>query len=172
LDPFLRKLGIDLPIIQAPMAGVSTPEMAAAVSNTGGLGSLGVGSVDADATRQMIAAVRARTERPFQVNVFCHKPAVADVARQASWLARLGPEFARSGAKPPARLTEIYPSFLTDDAKRAVLLAESPPIVSFPFGVPGRERIGTLCAAGSCSPPRTAASASGASIPGPNGRPR
>jgi nitronate monooxygenase len=48
LDPFLRKLGIELPIILAPMAGVSTPEMAAAVSNASGLGSIGVGSVDAD----------------------------------------------------------------------------------------------------------------------------
>jgi nitronate monooxygenase len=148
LDPFLRKLGIELPIIQAPMAGVSTPEMAAAVSNAGGVGSLGVGAVDADATRQMTAAVRARTKRPFQVNVFCHKPAVADAAREASWLARLEPDFARHGAKPPARLTEIYPSFLTDDAKLAVLLAERPPIVSFHFGVPVRDRIEALRAAG------------------------
>jgi nitronate monooxygenase len=148
LHPFLRKLEIELPIIQAPMAGVSTAEMAAAVSNAGGLGSLGVGSVDAAATRQMIAAVRARTERPFQVNVFCNKPAVADAAREASWLARLGPEFARYGAKPPARLTEIYQSFLTDDAKLAVLLAERPPIVSFHFGVPARDRIEALRAAG------------------------
>jgi nitronate monooxygenase len=148
LDAFLRKLGIELPIIQAPMAGVSTAEMAAAVSNAGGLGSIGVGSVDADATRQMIAAVRARTERPFQVNVFCHKPPAADVAREAAWLARLGPDFARFGAKPPARLTEIYQSFLTDDAKLAVLLAERPPIVSFHFGVPARDRIEALRAAG------------------------
>jgi nitronate monooxygenase len=130
------------------MAGVSTPEMAAAVSNAGGVGSIGVGSADADATRQMIAAVRARTERPFQVNVFCHHPAVADAAREASWLARLEPEFARYGAKPPARLTEVYQSFLTDDAKLAVLLAERPPIVSFHFGLPSHVRIEALRAAG------------------------
>jgi nitronate monooxygenase len=148
VDPLLRKLGIELPIIQAPMAGVSTPEMAAAVSNAGGLGSIGVGAVDAGATRQMITAVRARTERPFQVNVFCHKPAVADAAREAAWLARLGPEFARYSAQPPARLTEIYQSFLTDDARLAVMLAERPPIVSFHFGLPARERIEALRAAG------------------------
>src|SRR5205085_7138185 len=94
LEQFLHKLGIELPIIQAPMAGVSTPEMAAAVSNAGGLGSVGVGSVDAEAARQMIAAVRSRTDRPFNVNVFCHRPAAADAAREAAWLARLGPEFA------------------------------------------------------------------------------
>src|SRR5438105_4470031 len=68
VNPFLRKLGIELPIIQAPMAGVSTPEMAAAVSNAGALGSIGVGAVDAEATRQMIAVVRAKTDRPFNVN--------------------------------------------------------------------------------------------------------
>jgi nitronate monooxygenase len=130
------------------MAGVSTPEMAAAVSNAGGLGSLGVGSVDAGATRQMIAAIRTRTERPFQVNVFCHKPAVQDAVREASWLARLEPEFARYGAKPPPRLTEVYQSFLTDDATLAVLSAERPPIVSFHFGLPARDRIEALRAAG------------------------
>src|SRR5689334_18143216 len=104
----LRRLGIELPIIQAPMAGVSTPEMAAAVSNAGGLGSIGVGSVDAETTRQMIAAVRSGTDRPFNVNVFCNRPAVPDAQREAAWLARLAPEFARYGAKPPARLSEIY----------------------------------------------------------------
>ena len=124
MDPFLRKLGIELPIIQAPMAGVSTPEMAAAVSNAGAVGSLGVGSVDADATRKIIAAVCARTERSFQVNVFCHRPAVADAAREASWLARLGPEFARYGAKPPARLTEIYQSFSLEQGDIGVKLLD------------------------------------------------
>jgi nitronate monooxygenase len=148
VDPFLRKLGIELPIIQAPMAGVSTPEMAAAVANAGGLGSIGVGSVDAETTRQMIAAVRSRTDRPFNVNVFCNQPAAADAAREVAWLVRLGPEFARYGAKPPARLTEIYQSFLTDDAKLAVLLAERPTVVSFHFGLPDRDRMEALRAAG------------------------
>lgn len=148
MDPLLRTLGVELPIIQAPMAGVSTPEMAAAVSNAGGLGSIGVGSVDADGTRRMIRAVRAKTDRPFQVNVFCHRPAAADPAREAAWCARLRPEFARYGATPPARLTEIYQSFLTDDAKLAVLAAERPAVVSFHFGLPSRDRIEVLRAAG------------------------
>jgi nitronate monooxygenase len=148
LDALLRKLGIDLPIIQAPMAGVSTPEMAAAVSNAGGLGSIGVGAVDAETTRQMIAHVRSGTDRPFNVNVFCSRPPVADAPREAAWLARLRPEFARYGAQPPARLTEIYQTFLTDDAKLAVLLVERPAVVSFHFGLPARERIEALRAAG------------------------
>jgi nitronate monooxygenase len=148
LHPFLRKLGIELPIVQAPMAGVSTPEMAAAVSNAGGLGSVGAGSVDAEATRLTIAAVRSRTARPFNVNVFCNQPAVPDAKREAEWIARLGPEFARYGAQSPARLTEIYQSFLTDDAKLAVLLTERPAILSFHFGLPARDRIEALRAAG------------------------
>jgi nitronate monooxygenase len=148
VNALLHQIGIDLPIVQAPMAGVSTPEMAAAVSNAGGLGSIAVGSVDAETTRQIIAAVRSRTDRPFQVNVFCHRPASVDSAREAAWLARLEPEFARYGGKPPARLTEIYQSFRTDDAKLGVLLAERPAVVSFHFGFPDRDRIEALRAAG------------------------
>ncbi|MCE9603881.1 MAG: nitronate monooxygenase [Planctomycetia bacterium] len=148
VNTLLHTLGIELPIIQAPMAGISTPEMAAAVSNAGGLGSIGVGSVDAETTRRMIVAVRSKTDRPFNVNVFCHQPAVANSAREAAWIARLEPEFARYGVQPPSRLTEIYTSFLTDDAKLAVLLAERPAVVSFHFGLPARERIEALRAAG------------------------
>jgi nitronate monooxygenase len=148
LDPFLNKLGIELPIVQAPMAGVSTSEMAAAVSNSGALGSIAVGSVDAQTTRQMIAEVRARTDRPFSVNVFCHRPAVENETREAAWLDRLKPEFERFGARPPARLREIYRSFLTDDAKLAVLVAERPAVVSFHFGLPAPDQIESLRAAG------------------------
>jgi nitronate monooxygenase len=107
-----------------------------------------VGSVDAETTRQMIAAIRSKTDRPFQVNVFCHQPATPDAPREAAWLARLGAEFARYGAQPPARLKEVYQTFLTDDAKLAVLIAERPAVVSFHFGLPARERFEALRAAG------------------------
>lgn len=148
MDSLFRRLGIESPIVQAPMAGVSTPAMAAAVSNAGGLGSIGVGAVDAEAARGMIVAVRAKTDRPFNVNVFCNRPAVADPVREAAWLDRLAPEFARYGARPPGHLTEIYRSFLTDDAKLAVLADERPAVVSFHFGLPAPERIAVLKAAG------------------------
>src|SRR5690348_11301016 len=104
MNPLLRRLGVDLPIVQAPMAGVSTPGMAAAVSNAGGLGSIGIGAADPEAARGMIRAVRAGTDRPFNVNVFCHAPAAPDPGREAAWVARLAPEFARYGAVPPNRL--------------------------------------------------------------------
>ena len=126
------------------MAGVSTPSMAAAVSNAGGLGSIGVGAVDFEPVRRMIADIRAATDRPFNVNVFCHRPAVADVAREAAWIARLAPEFRRFGTEPPGGLTEIYKSFVADDDMLAMLLEERPKVVSFNFGLPAAERITAL----------------------------
>jgi nitronate monooxygenase len=146
--PFLDRLGVDLPIIQAPMAGVSTPAMAAAVSNAGGLGSIGVGPMDAEGARDMIAAIRTASNRAFNVNVFCNKPAVANPAVEAAWLERLAPEFARFGAKPPPVLAEIYKSFVENDAMLALLLTEKPKIVSFHFGLPSAERIKALREAG------------------------
>lgn len=130
------------------MANVSTPAMAAAVSEAGGLGSISVGASGAEAARGMIAAVRAATDRPFLVNVFCHHPPVADRAREAAWLARLAPEFARFGARPPAELRTIYASFVDDDAMLAVLLEERPRAVSFHFGLPPADRIEALRGAG------------------------
>jgi nitronate monooxygenase len=140
----LELLEIDAPIIQAPMAGVSTPEMAAAVSNAGALGSIGVGATNAAGARQMIAAFRELSPRSLNVNVFCHAPARADRAREEQWIDFLRPEFARVGATPPTVLKEIYRSFVEDDDMLAMLLAERPKIVSFHFGVPSPERIAAL----------------------------
>lgn len=148
MNTLLGKLGVRLPIIQAPMAGVSTPSMAAAVSNAGGLGSIGVGAASAETARQMIGAVRALTDRPFNVNVFCHRPAVPNPAQEASWIARLAPEFARYGATPPNALREIYTSFVDDDAMLDVLVTERPRVVSFHFGLPSPARVAALRQAG------------------------
>lgn len=136
-----------LPIFQAPMAGVSTPEMAAAVTRAGGLGGVAVGHLDVDAARATIRAVRALCDGPFQVNVFCHAPAVPDPARETAWLARLAPHFTAFRAPLPA-VREIYPSFRADDAMLAMLLQERPPVVSFHFGLPGADRIAALKHAG------------------------
>lgn len=140
----LELLGIDFPIVQAPMAGVSTPELAAAVSNAGALGSLGVGAADGDGARRMIAAFRERSRRSLNVNVFCHEPATADPAVETAWLELLRPHFERYGAKPPRELKEIYRSFVADDAMLAALVAEKPRVVSFHFGLPAAERIKAL----------------------------
>jgi nitronate monooxygenase len=144
----LQKIGIRVPIIQAPMAGVSTPKLAAAVSNAGGLGSIAVGNVDAKAARDMIAAVRAETDRPFNVNVFCHAPPRRDAAKEARWIAELAPLFALAGAKPPTALQEIYTSFLEDDAMLELFVAEKPKVVSLHFGLPSAARLAALRKAG------------------------
>src|SRR3984957_5152659 len=106
----LRLLAIDHPLVQAPMAGGSTPEMASAVANAGALGSIGVGNTDAAGARAMIAAFRERSGRSLNVNVFCHAPAKANAGREAAWIERFRPEFDRLGAAPPPGLSEIYRS--------------------------------------------------------------
>jgi nitronate monooxygenase len=144
----IQRLGIDLPIFQAPMAGIAMPVLAAAVANAGALGALGLGASDAAGARAMIADFRARSPRSLHANVFCHHPARADARREAAWLARLQPEFARLGAEPPGALREIYTSFVEDDAMLEALLGDRPEVVSFHFGVPSPDRMRALREAG------------------------
>ena len=137
-----------LPIIQAPMAGVASPQLAAAVSNAGALGSLGLGASTADQGRRMIQETRALTSRPFNVNVFCHAPAVRDATREATWLAHLSPLFSALGAKAPDALDEIYRSFIDGDDMFEMLLEEKPAVVSVHFGLPTSRQIKALRSAG------------------------
>lgn len=145
---FCQRLAIAHPIIQAPMAGVATPALAAAVSNAGGLGSLGIGASTTEQARQMIRATAALTPHPFNVNVFSHAPARRDAAREAAWLNHLAPLFARFGGQPPSQLQEIYFSFLGDDGILNMLLEERPAVVSFHFGLPGPAQVQALHDAG------------------------
>jgi nitronate monooxygenase len=144
----LQRLSMTLPIIQAPMAGTSTPAMAAAVSNAGGLGSIGVGAVNAAGARTMIEQLQAQTNKAFNVNVFCHKPATADPARERAWLDHLKPVFERYGAEPPAAIGEIYTSFNVDEAMLELFVEQRPAAVSFHFGLPPARAIERLKAAG------------------------
>jgi nitronate monooxygenase len=130
------------------MAGIGTPALAAAVSNAGGLGSLGVGATAAEGARKMIAAFRALSARPLNVNVFCHQPAKLDTRVESAWIERLRPEFAQFATTPPTHLTEIYRSFVEDDDMLAALLQEKPKVVSFHFGLPALERVRALRDAG------------------------
>ncbi|MCW8128042.1 NAD(P)H-dependent flavin oxidoreductase [Microbulbifer halophilus] len=144
----LQQLGIQHPIIQAPMAGVSTPRLAAAVSNTGGLGSLGIGATTAARARQMIEETRSLTSQPFNVNVFCHAPAKRDPAREAAWLRHLAPLFAEAGLETPSDLEEIYTTFPASTETLEMLLELRPPVVSFHFGLPPADIITALREAG------------------------
>jgi nitronate monooxygenase len=78
------------------------------------------------------------------VNLFCHQPPAPDAAGDARWIETLRTEFQKFGAEPPATLTEIYKSFLADDAMMEALLATRPKVVSFHFGLPQREKIAAL----------------------------
>ena len=141
-------LGIQHPIIQAPMAGVATPALAAAVSEAGGLGSLGLGASSLEQSREMIAQLQALTVKPFNLNLFCHVEGQADEARERAWLERLRPHFAEFGAEPPAGLRNVYPSFLSQPAMLELLLETRPAVVSFHFGLPPQAWISRLHDAG------------------------
>ena len=136
-----RLLNIRYPIIQAPMAGVSTPSLAAAVSNAGGLGSLGLGASTVTQAQALIEQTRQLTDRPFNVNLFCHTPSRRDAVQEAQWLARLAPAFARYHGTPPKQLNEIYQTFHQHQSMLDMLLEQKPAVVSFHFGVPSSEVI-------------------------------
>ena len=143
-----RLFDLATPIIQAPMAGVATPGLAAAVSNAGGLGSLGLGMSTVDQARQLITDTQALTDRPFNVNLFCHQPAVRDAGREEAWIRHLAPLFAEVGAEPPATLKEISTSFLVDEAMQRLVLELRPAFVSFHFGLPPAAYLADLREAG------------------------
>ncbi|MCJ2187912.1 NAD(P)H-dependent flavin oxidoreductase [Novosphingobium beihaiensis] len=144
----IARLGLSVPLIQAPMAGTSTPALAAAVSHAGGLGSIAVGTLSPDGARRDIAAVRAATGRAFNVNLFAHAPCEPDPAREAAWLDALRPAFAQFDARPPAALETIYPTFTGNAEMLAALVDTAPPAVSFHFGLPEPAAVSALKAAG------------------------
>lgn len=131
-------LGTELPVIQAPMAGVQASALAVAVSNAGALGSLPCAMLDTAAMRRELFAICSQTRKPFNVNFFAHEPPAPDAARDAAWLARLAPYYAELGAdageipKGPARIPF--------GREAAEALAEfKPRVVSFHFGLPEAE---------------------------------
>ncbi|MEG2472503.1 NAD(P)H-dependent flavin oxidoreductase [Acinetobacter sp.] len=144
----LEQLEIKHAIFLAPMAGVSTPELAAEVSNQGALGSLGLGASTAEAARQQILTTQALTDQPFQVNFFCHQSAALNSQTAQQWIQHLRPQFAKYGAAPPEQLRCIYPSFLDNDDFLNVVLETRPKAVSFHFGIPHAHQIQALKNAG------------------------
>ena len=145
---FLDQIGISIPVLQAPMAGVSTPALAAAVTNAGGLGALGLGADTVESAARAVTATRALTSGPIHLNVFCHAPAVPNARVEQNWIARLAPEFARYGAEAPAQLREIYQSFTANPGMLRLLLDTKPQVVSFHFGLPSHDAIEALRQAG------------------------
>jgi len=131
----LDLFGIDVPILQAPMAGASTPEMAIAVSEAGGLGALACAQLSVAQTRDALALIRRATSRPVNANFFCHAPPTPDPARARAWRAQLAPYYAEKGLDRDAPApTSIRAPF--DEAFCAVVEELPPEVVSFHFGLP------------------------------------
>ena len=128
-------VGIELPIVQAPMAGATDAAMAIAVSESGGLGSLPCAMLTPEAARAEIGVIRQRTSRPLNVNFFCHPPPARDTAREAAWGVRLAPYAAEFGLDAPA--SSPAPGRAPfDDAMCEVVEECAPEVVSFHFGLP------------------------------------
>jgi nitronate monooxygenase len=128
-------LGVELPLIQAPMAGSQGSALAAAVSNAGGLGSLPAATLTTEGLRQELAALSSQTTRPFNVNFFCHTMPDADAKREAAWRSALAPYFEELGID--AESTPVASGRLPFSEQSAAVLEEiRPAVVSFHFGLP------------------------------------
>lgn len=141
-------LGIELPIIQAPMAGVQGSALAVAVSNAGGLGSLPCAMLSLDAMRNELAAMKAQTSKPFNVNFFCHVPPVPDARREAEWRSTLAPYYEEFGVDPSSLPAAPARAPFSHEAAE-VLSTIRPAVVSFHFGLPSAELLARVRAWGS-----------------------
>ena len=126
--------GIELPILQAPMAGSAGSELAVAVSEAGGLGSLPCAMQSTDQIRAAVGVIRQRTARPFNMNFFCHAVPPSDAVALAKWERRLAPYYAEYGAKPATSGGPARAPF--DDTLCRLVEDVRPAVVSFHFGLP------------------------------------
>lgn len=136
------------PIIQAPMAGASTPEMAVAAQRAGALGSLPCATLSPDEARAAITTIAAANAGPLNVNFFCHTPPRQDAEVLARWSARLGAYYREAGIDP----SSVKPGAgrAPFDARYCALVEElRPAVVSFHFGLPEQNLVDRVRAAGS-----------------------
>jgi nitronate monooxygenase len=135
----LDLLGVSHPIIQAPMSGFTGPELVAAVSNAGALGSMGCGTLAANAIREQVERLRRATNRPFNLNFFVHpEPRIDAEAAQrvCDRLARYYDEFGLGAVPAPA---DLFPHF--DEERLRLIVELEPRVVSFHFGLPPAEAV-------------------------------
>jgi nitronate monooxygenase len=140
-------LGVEQPIIQAPMAGVQGSALAIAVSEAGGLGSLPCAMLSPAAMREELGRITARTNRPCNVNFFCHEPPVPDAAREAAWRAVLAPYYREFGLDIDA-ISPAAARLPFSDEAADVLSDFKPAVVSFHFGLPSPELLARVRAWG------------------------
>ena len=137
----LRILGTELPIIQAPMAGVQIGALAVAVSKAGGLGSLPCAMLTVDTMRKELAAIRAGTDKPYNVNFFCHTPPTPS-ARARGRVAASAGTVLRGARHRPRCPIPAGPARAPFTAESADALEEfEPRVVSFHFGLPAPDLV-------------------------------
>jgi nitronate monooxygenase len=136
---------LPIPILQSPMVGASTVDMAVAVSQAGGMGALGLGATAPAEIGPAVEAMKAQTAGPFGANLFVLPPARPDAATVDQALERLAGWYAALGQEPPAAPNDFAPDF---DAQFAALAAAAPPVASFTFGILTRAQVDALHAAG------------------------
>jgi len=154
----LDLLGIDIPIIQAPMAGAMDWELAAAVSEAGGLGSLPAGMLTAAQIREQMENFRSRTTKPVNLNFFCHAAPDLNNAREAAWRDRLAPYYRELGIDPTAPVPSSQRAPFNAELCDLVLALE-PAVVSFHYGLPDAALVRRIKATGTkilCSATTTA----------------
>ncbi|WP_225410182.1 NAD(P)H-dependent flavin oxidoreductase [Stigmatella hybrida] len=139
--------GIPLPILQAPMAGVVTPQMVVAVSEAGGLGALPCAMLSLAEAREALDVIRQGTSRPINLNFFCHAPPPADAVRALAWRARLAPYYVEQGLDPEAPVPASNRRPFDSDFC-GLVEAYRPQVVSFHFGLPEQALLGRVKAAG------------------------
>ncbi|ANF24478.1 NAD(P)H-dependent flavin oxidoreductase [Stutzerimonas stutzeri] len=140
-------LQITLPIIQAPMAGSQNHQLAAAVSESGGLGSIPAGMLNPETLDAELTAMAALTRKRYNVNFFCHQTPAEDAARTEAWLALLAP-FLKELAIDPASIPGGATRQPFDAAMAEVVERHRPPVVSFHFGLPARDLLERVKASG------------------------
>lgn len=143
-DTRIRELfGIELPVVQAPMAGATTPEMVVAVSEAGGLGSLPGALLSVEQMEAALTQIRAATEKPINLNFFAHAAPAPDRAREAAWRTALAPYYREHGLDPDAPVPSSSRAPF-DDAYCAVVERYRPEVVSFHFGLPDADLLGRV----------------------------
>ena len=140
-------LGIDWPLIQAPMAGVQGHALAVAVSNAGALGSLPCAMLGPEALRSEVQALRAGTARPFNLNFFCHATPLPDAQAEAAWHAALAPYAVELGLDPLAAAAGASRAPF-GEATAALVEEFKPAVVSFHFGLPAAPLLARVRATG------------------------
>lgn len=138
------KLTLDLPVLQAPMGGTATPQLAAAVCEAGGLGGLGLVGCSVQEAATLIDETAARTSHAFNVNFFCHQQKNCTPALGRGWIESAGPLFKQLGVQAPETLQESFGSFIGDSAMLAMLLEKRPRVISFHCGLPHQQQLSAL----------------------------